>query len=258
MKRVAALLFALGIATLVRADVGPPPGKKDVLVTTIVEATEAFPDYAFFEVSFSSRPGPPPHGGSSTSTTYHFFVPGTTIKATGDRRHGGGLYAVPKAVVEKNAGWKLFAGEATKQSPPKHLSISTFADVSALRHSVIKGEVPGGTSIRFGGSEQLPTSDPRTAISETYQIVRTSTGVAFVRPSDTPRVDGDRGNDGSESAISWRWVVVGGVGSLALLLGGCGWCGVSPAVRDYCRCRKQARVGFFPTLVALSAAIRSG
>src|SRR5215471_6023594 len=173
MKRVAALLFALCAASLARADLGPPAGKKIVPVTTTVEATEAFPDYAFFAVSHSSTPGPPPYGGSSTSTTYHFFVPGTIIKATGDRRSGGGLYAVPKAVVEKDVGWKLHADESAKQSPPKHRSISTSDDWSALGRSVSKGEVPGGVWVRFGSSEQVPTSDPRTEITENYRIVRT-------------------------------------------------------------------------------------
>ena len=65
MKPFAALLFALCAASLVRADIGAPEGKKSIPVTTIVEVPEDIPDYAFFETSFSSSPGPPPGGSSA-------------------------------------------------------------------------------------------------------------------------------------------------------------------------------------------------
>jgi hypothetical protein len=71
MKR-AALLLALLLALLVavstaRADVAPPvgKGKKLVPVAAVVEVPDSFPDCAFFELSWSSAPGPPPHGDSS-------------------------------------------------------------------------------------------------------------------------------------------------------------------------------------------------
>src|SRR3954463_13321328 len=112
MKRyLAAVLFALCILTCARADVGPPPGKTVVPVTTVIEAIEGYPDYAFFEVSWSSRPGPPPHGGTSRSVTLHFFAKDTSIKATGERRSGGTMYGVPRSVAEKIPGWKGFADD---------------------------------------------------------------------------------------------------------------------------------------------------
>ncbi|MBN9118084.1 MAG: hypothetical protein J0I06_02780 [Planctomycetes bacterium] len=198
MRSAAAPLLALLAVSLARADVGPPEGKKAVPVTTIVEATEDFPDYAFFQVSFSSTPGPPPSGGSSTSITTHFFVPGATTEATGDRRSGGGLYAVPRTAVEGNPLWKGYVADAAKYSPGKHANISTSEDWSALARSVKKGEVPGGTSIRFGGCEPLPTSDERTVIVEKYRIVWTPAAATGM----------------------WRWLVVGAAAFGALTLGG--------------------------------------
>jgi hypothetical protein len=223
MKRVAVLLFALGVVSLARADIGPPAGKKSVPVTTVVEAPEDLSDYAFFAVSYSSSPGPPPHGGTSVSVTLHFFVQGTTIKATGDRRSGGNLYAVPKTVVEKNIHWKGFAADFAKQNPPKQMSISTSDDSWAkLGQAVKKGEVPGAISIRFGGGEEIPTNDERTAVTETYRIVRTPAGVAFVKP-DEPAPTGGR-SEGDPSltpgTFPWKWLVAGGAVFAAILLGG--------------------------------------
>jgi hypothetical protein len=201
---------------------------KVVPVTTVVDTAEDFPDYAFFEVSYSTRPGPPPHGGTSQSTTLHFFIPNSVIKASGSRRAGGALYAVPRAVAEKMPGWKDLAADAAKQSPPKHVSIPTGEEAwLQLARSVVKGEVPGATAIRFGGSAQVPESDSRNVIVETYRITRTAGGVAFVAPA-TGGLDqrGDCGNSDSGavsvlgSSLPWRWVAAGGMGALALVLGG--------------------------------------
>lgn len=212
------ILFALGAVSLARADVGPPPGTKAVPVTTIVEATEDFPDYAFIETSFSSRPGPPPHGGSSRSISFHFFLPGTTIKASGDWRSGGRLFAVPRSVMEKYSSWKDYV-DAAKHNPGTHARISASDDWFDLTRSVSKGEVPGATSIRFGGHEALPVADARTAITETYRIVRTPAGVAFVKPEDVGRTEGDPTLE--QTATSpWMWVVAGGAAFGSILLGG--------------------------------------
>lgn len=228
MKRVAALLFALCAATLARADIGPPAGKKTIPVTTVVEVTEDFPDFAFFAVSYSSSPGPPPSGGYSASPTLHFFVPGTTIKWTGDRRSGGSLYAIPRAEAEKNLFWKGHLKDFEKQNPRKHLSIGTSDEAWIERgQAVKKGEIPGAVSVRFGGREDVPTSDPRNAITETYRVVRTPGGVAFVkpeepplRPTGEPGERGECGNSGPEPSIPWKWIVVGGLGSFGIVLGG--------------------------------------
>lgn len=224
MKRFTVLLFMLTSFTLARGDIGPPVGKKSVPVTTTVEATEDFPDYAFFETAYSSTPGPPPHGGNSSSVTLHFFVPGATIKRTGDRRSGGGLYAIPRTEAEKVAGWKGYAADAAKNYPQKHGTIP-LPDTQlwfALGRSVSNREVPGAVSIRFGGSENLPINDERTAIAETYRIVRTPAGVAFVKPGEeapAPRaVEGDPILDGRP--FPWKWAVAGGAVFAAILLTG--------------------------------------
>ena len=222
MKRAATLLFVLGTVALARADVGPPAGKKSVPVTTVIRPAESYPDYAFFAVSYSSTPGPPPHGGTSVSVMLHFFVQGTTIKATGDRRSGGTLYAVPRAVAERNIHWKGFAADFAKQNPPKHMSIGTSDEsCPALGRSVKKGEVPGATSIRFGGSEDVPTSDERTAIIEDYDIRRTTVGVAFATGYDAAHVGGAGEDDPplERSPPLWRWIA-GGAMFAAILLGG--------------------------------------
>src|SRR5215210_1307740 len=102
MKRVATLLFALCLlsaGSAARADIGPPAGKKIVPVTTVVEAGPDLDDYAFFETSWSSSPGPKGH--SSSDVTLPFFVPGTKVERTGDRRTGGTLYGVPRAKAEE-------------------------------------------------------------------------------------------------------------------------------------------------------------
>jgi hypothetical protein len=223
MKRVAALLFALCATSFARADVGPPPGKKVVPVTTVVEVTEDFPDFAFFAVTFSSTPGPPPYGGSSSSPTLHFFVPGTTIKWTGGRRSGGGLYAIPRAEAEKDLYWKGYLKRFEEQNPRKHTSIGTSDEVWVARAgAVAKGEIPGAVSTRFGGSEQLPVSDPREAITETFRVVRTPAGVAFVKPDAPPqdgRAEGDPALD-PPAAFPWKWVAVGALASVGVILGG--------------------------------------
>lgn len=220
MKRsLTPLLFALCAASLAQADIGPPAGKKSVPVTTVVEVADDFPDYAFFEVSYSSRPGPPPVGGTSVSATLHFFVPGTTVKATGDRRSGGSLYAVPRAVAEQNPHWKGFLKDFEKQTPPKQLSISASDEAWVqLARSVKKGEVRGALSIRFGGSEDVPTGDPRTEITETYRLARTPAGIAFVSPNGAEAgSDGGKcGNQGRPASL----LAAGAAFSLALLLGG--------------------------------------
>ena len=222
MKRVAALLFALCAVGVARADIGPPAGKKAVPVTTIVEATETFPDYAFFELSFSSTPGPPPHGGSSRSVDLHFFMPGHSIKGTGDWRSGGTLYAVPRAVAEGVPGWNGFATDAAKHRAYSRISTSD-EKWFALGRSVQKGEIPGATSIRFGGNEQLPLNDERVTITENYRIVRTPAGVAFVKPDESApapdgRVEGDPAL--AKPAFPWPLVLAGSAGAATLLLGG--------------------------------------
>ncbi|MBM3982871.1 MAG: hypothetical protein FJ304_21895 [Planctomycetes bacterium] len=221
------VLLACCLVSLARADVGPPPGKKVVPVTTTVEVADDFPDFAFFATSFSSTPGPPPHGGSSRGVTLHFFVPGTTIKWSGDRRSGGRLYAVPRAEAERVPGWKQDAEQYAKQNPRKHATIST-SDESwfALARAVTEGKVPSAVSVRFGGSEELAVSDARTAITEKVRVVRTPSGVAFVNPDDAspaarPR-EGDPalGPGPAEPSFPWKWVVAGGAATLGLLLGG--------------------------------------
>jgi hypothetical protein len=222
VKRGVIVLLAFCAGSLARADIGPPAGKKSVPVTTIVEATEDFSDYAFFEVAFSSSPGPPPHGGTSISTTIHFFVPGTVIKATGDRRSGGSLYAVPRTAVEGFPSWKDYVATANS-NPSKSTRISTSESWSDFARSVKRGEVPGATSLRFGGSEDLPTTDERTAITENYRIVRTPAGVAFVRPDEpADAAEAAVGNPepASREVFPWRWVVAGGAAFAAILLGG--------------------------------------
>src|SRR5579883_335834 len=62
MNRFVVLSIALCTGAAARADIGPPPGKKLVPVTTVVETVEDYPDYAFFEIRYHSSPGPPPHG----------------------------------------------------------------------------------------------------------------------------------------------------------------------------------------------------
>ncbi|MCI0700489.1 MAG: hypothetical protein L0241_05350 [Planctomycetia bacterium] len=220
-----ALLVLLVAFATARADIGPPPGKKIIPVTTVVEVTDSFPDYAFFEISWSSTPGPPPHGGASRSVTLHFFVPGSSIKDTGARRSGSRLYAVPTSVAEK-LGWKGFAADAAKNSPTAHSTVSAGDEQwFELARSINAGEVPGAIAIPFGTTEEAPTNDTRTAITVEYRVVRTPAGVEFVRPDElTPtgtcgeRAEG--GNTESESTIPWRWIVAGGAASAALVLGG--------------------------------------
>jgi hypothetical protein len=228
MNRGVPLLIALCVLALAptaaRADVGPPAGKKLVPVTTIVEATEMVTDYAFFEVSYSSTPGPPPHGGSSRSVTLHFFAAGTTIKATGARRSGGSLYAVPRTVAERFPAWSEFVAEAANRKPPAHATLST-SDTQwfALAQSVLDGEVAGGIAIPFGTTEELPVSDPREAITVNYRITRGSAGLAFVRPGER-RLLSFAGVDDPPAEVRapfpWKWVAAGGAGFAAILLGG--------------------------------------
>jgi hypothetical protein len=220
MHRVLApLLFTLCAASVALADAGPPAGKKSVPVTTVVGVAEDFPDYAFFEVSYSSRPGPP-HGGTSVSTTLHFVVPGTTLQATGDRRSGGTLYAVPRAVVESAAQWKDFLAAFEKQPAPKHLAITTSdATWVQLAQAVRKGEIPGAASIRFGGSDDLPADDPRTEVTERYRVARTAEGVAFVR-EDRAEPAEQGGPRRLEKVALWRWVAAGIATAVALGLAG--------------------------------------
>jgi hypothetical protein len=185
-------------------------------------------------VRYSPRRGPPPHGGSSRDVTLHFFVPGSVVHGRGDRRSGGTLYAVPRAAAERMSGWTGHAADAAKLGPPKHSTVSTSDDEwFKLAQAVRRGEVPGATSVRFGGSEEVPASDPRREVQEHYRIVRTPGGVAFVRP-DAPGANGERvkcGNDGPSDtpgetltklgrSLPWGLIAAGGFASLAVLVGG--------------------------------------
>lgn len=219
MKRVTALLIALCVPASARADLGPPEGLREVPVTTTVEATEAFSDYAFFEISYSSRPGPPPFGGSSRSVTLHFFAPGTSIKATGERRSGGTLYAVPRDAAARIPGWEGHAADAAKHNPPKHSTVSTSDEKwFELAQAVNQGEVPGASSVGFGTTQELPLTDPRDAIAVSYRIARTPTGVEFLRPGETESATGD--SPDARRPFPWQWVAAGGAAFGALVLGG--------------------------------------
>lgn len=218
------LLVALLAVAPARADVGPPAGKKLVPVTTIVEVSDAITDYAFFEIAYSSTPGPPPHGGSSRTVTLHYFVPGTTIRATGARHRGGRLYAVPLSVAEQFATWIDFATAAARRVPPQHVTLATSDDRwFVVAQSVHSGEAPGGVSIPFGTTQELPTSDPRDTITVNYRLSRGSAGIAFVRegePDPNRRLgfppDAAAQAPRSDPPFPWRWVV----GFVAILLGG--------------------------------------
>jgi len=216
------LLVALSTA---RADLGPPDGKKWVPVTTVVEATDSFPDYAFFETSWSSTPGQPPPGdkspsGTSRSVTLHFFVSGSSIEGTGARRSGSALYGVPASEAEKMPGWKEFAAEAAKKTPPASSTGSTSDEEKwfELARRVNAGKVPGAISIPLRKIEELPATDARNALTVQYRIARTPAGVAFVK-SGEPEPTGDPGNSEPESRIPWRWVAAGGGAFAALVLG---------------------------------------
>jgi|GEM_PF-5873635 len=223
MNRFVVLSIALCTGAAARADIGPPPGKKLVPVTTVVETVEDYPDYAFFEIRYHSSPGPPPHGGQTRSVTLHFFAPGTSIQATGAARSGGTLYAVPRSTAERISGWHDLATKATKQIPMKHMAIP-FSDARwmALAQAVNQGEVPGSSCLPFGTTAELPTTDPREAITVTYRIKRTSAGIEFLHPDETPQeLRRVKHRDIEwDDALSWRWVMVGGLIAIALLLVG--------------------------------------
>jgi hypothetical protein len=174
---------------------------------TIVKPDEDFPDYVFFDGYGSDAE-------RSWSVTIHFFAPGTTVRRVASRtaRCEGMLYGVPRAEADNLPGWKE-AAEAAKLNPHKYLTVSVSGEEwLALGEAVRRGKIPGGISIPFGNWVRLLKSDERELVTQTYRIVRTPAGVAFVEvESDTT---------GPRKNTRWGWIAVGGVGSAATLLGG--------------------------------------
>lgn len=223
MNRLVVLFAALCTGAVARADVTPPAGKKIVPVTTVVETAEDCPDYAFFEVSYSALPGGAPQGGRARTVTLHFFAPGTSIQATGTAHSGGVLYAIPRSNAERISGWQDFAVRTAKQIPMKHLAVPISDERWAvLAQAVNQGEVPGSSWLPFGTTAELPTNDPRETITVTYRIARTSAGIEFLHPDEMPQeLRRVKHRDIEwEDELSWRWVVVGGLVAIALLLAG--------------------------------------
>lgn len=91
-----------------------------------------------------------------------------------------------------------------------------------LARAIKNGGVPGGVSTRFGGSEDVPASDPRTSITETVRVTRTPGGLAFVveEPGSQTSEAGEAGASEPKRSIHWKWIVVGAVGLFGLILGG--------------------------------------
>jgi hypothetical protein len=210
-RRFVALLVLFAFAAPLAADVGPPPGKKRVPVTTIVEVTEELPDFVFFTVSISTYYGAPPgppgkddksdkrdKGGWQTDTSVSLvtIAPGRPAKDTGAHRSGSSLYAVPKAVADKNG------------------------DYAKLAQEIRANKVPGAAYIGFGTTQELPVSDSRTAITVRYRAERTpSGGITF-----TPLDDSPGGTTESPPARTVRppshWWIAGLAASAAAVLTG--------------------------------------
>ena len=205
----AALAVALFASALARADVAPPAGKKRVPVTTVVEVTEAFPDYVFVEAGSSTYYGSPPptKDGSpseppgwrtdSWANRVH-LAPGQPASRTGGFRDGATLYAIPKAAADAE-------GDANK-----------------LTRAVRENAIPGAAWVSFGSTRELPVADPRNAVTIQYRVARTPAGITFV-DADAPTGDGPNDEPAVEvagRAVPWRWVAAGGASSLAVVLAG--------------------------------------
>lgn len=200
----AALVVALFALAPARADVAPPPGQKRVPVTVVVEAGEDLPDYVFIEAgsrTYYGSDGPPTPGAPPERAGWRTdswvnrvdLAPGRPVSSTGGTRDGGSLYAIPKAAA---------AGR----------------DDNELIHAVNEGTVAGAARIGFGGSRELPTTDPRTEITDRYRVARTPAGVAFVKVEEPAGESGDDHGPAGR-AVPWRWVVAGAA-ALAVALAG--------------------------------------
>jgi hypothetical protein len=222
VKKLIAIVLGCIAASAVYADVGPGPGFKLIPVTTIVETTDDFSDYAFFSIDFSTR-APLPHAGGgkanashTPSITLHFIPPGTLIKDTGTRRSGSNLYILPaSAVIERIPGWVRDRAEAAKNSPLQPWS--TSADDERwfeLARAVRGGEIPGAISVRFGSTEEVASHDPRTEVTIHYRAVRGRSGEL------TLATDADDEIFSRADAIPWSWLISGISVSLAIILAG--------------------------------------
>src|SRR5262245_43950313 len=123
MKRVAALLLAVCVVSLARAETVPPGGRADpgprpgdrlpppkegatVRVTTVVDALEDFSDYAFFEV-YESDPVPP-RNQPVRSVTMHYIPAASGAYSQPVPIGSSTFYGVPKAEAERIPGWRAF------------------------------------------------------------------------------------------------------------------------------------------------------
>jgi hypothetical protein len=207
------MLVLFAFAAPLAADVGPPPGKKLVPVTTVVEVTEELPDFVFFTLSSTTHYAPPrppdkddkdgksDEGGwrTDTSVSVVTIAPGRPAKNTGARRSGSTLYAVPKAVADKSG------------------------DFAKLAQDIHANKVPGAAHVIFGTTHELPVSDSRTELTVRYRAERTPEGgIAFTPLDDTPgRLAGTaEGMADDDGAFPLSWVVAGSAAALALVLAG--------------------------------------
>ena len=205
--RLTVILVLLACASRLSGDVAPPPGKKWVPVTTVVEAAEEFSDYVFFTLSFSRRfapPRPPDEDGKSDedgwrtdkSVSVVTISPGRPIQDTGELHSASTLYAVPRATAKK------------------------YPDFANLAQDVHAKKVLGATQIRFGTTMELSATDPREAITVRYRAEKSPNGGIAFTLIDDDTASGVKYSLGEEEAVADEITDPNGTFSLALAVAG--------------------------------------
>jgi hypothetical protein len=208
LSRSIALVGLFATAALAAGDAAPPPGRKLVPVTSIVEAAEAFPDYVFFTLSTTTHFAPPGkddkdgkiNGGdwrTDVSTTIVTLAPDKPVQETGSRRSGSTLFAVPKAVADKRD------------------------DLRKLAEDVGANTVPGSAFVILGWTRELAATDSRDVFTARFRAERRPDGIDFVALTDADgRLVGtvEGGDEPSKATSIPVWIIAGVLSAVGIVL----------------------------------------
>jgi len=174
-------------ASLAVADLGPPPGKKYVPVTTTVKLEKSFPEHTFYVMGF---------GPGAAPLTQVELDPTKATKVDAKSRYGGSLFAVPNDVVKSFNTEKELAEALRKEKPPAGVSTMSLDNRMTLK-----------------------VSDNRAAVDRVL-VISTGDAKTGLKIAEETAEKKDPEEPEPTAATGRRLIVVGLFAALALAVGG--------------------------------------